>query len=65
MFIAIMPKFISDEFMEDRDDGTDLRFDFHQLADHDYSKSEPLKIWNWTKQSFSENQFAPLITKKT
>ena len=25
--------------MEDLDNGTDLRFDFHQLVDHDYSKS--------------------------
>ena len=36
---SIMPHFISDEFMEDKDNGTDLRFDFHELADGDYEKS--------------------------
>ena len=36
---TIMPQFISEEFMEDKENGTDLRFDFHQLVDHDYSKS--------------------------
>ena len=34
-----MPHFISTEFMEDKDNGTDALFDFHQLVDHDYSKS--------------------------
>ena len=36
---TFMPHFISTEFMEDKDNGTDTLFDFHQLADHDYSKS--------------------------
>ena len=31
--VHIMLQFISDEFMEDKNNGTDLRFDFHQLAD--------------------------------
>ena len=35
---TIMPQFVSDEFMEDQGNGTDLRFDY-QLVDHDYSKS--------------------------
>ena len=56
---TIMPQFISDEFMEDRDDGTDLRFDFHQLADHDYSKSgNHLRYGTEGSNLFLQNQFA-------
>ena len=36
---TLMPHFISTEYMEDKDNGTDALFDFHQLVDHDYSKS--------------------------
>ena len=36
---TLMPQFISTEYMEDKDNGTDALFDFHELADHDYSKS--------------------------
>jgi hypothetical protein len=36
---TFMPHFISTAFMEDKDNGTDALFDFHELADHDYSKS--------------------------
>ena len=64
---TIMPQFISDEFMEDRDDGTDLRFDFHQLADHDYSKSgNHLRYGTEGSNLFSYKINLPnLITKKT
>ena len=57
---TIMPQFISEEFMEDLDNGTDLRFDFHQLVDHDYSKSgNHLRYGTEGDDSFSlQNQFA-------
>ena len=57
---TIMPQFISDEFMEDKNNGTDLRFDFHQLADHDYSKSgNHLRYGTEGGNSFDlQNQFA-------
>ena len=57
---TIMPQFISDEFMEDQANGTDLRFDFHQLADHDYSKSgNHLRYGTEGDNSFNlQNQFA-------
>ena len=35
---TIMPNFISIDFMEDKDNGTDKLFDFHQLRDNDYCK---------------------------
>jgi len=57
---TIMPQFISEEFMEDKDNGTDLNFDFHQLVDHDYSKSgNHLKYGTEGNSSFAlQNQFA-------
>ncbi|MDC2965379.1 cadherin repeat domain-containing protein, partial [Gammaproteobacteria bacterium] len=57
---TIMPQFISDEFMEDKNNGTDLRFDFHQLVDHDYSKSgNHLRYGTEGNVSFNlQNQFA-------
>ena len=55
-----MPQFISEEFMEDLDNGTDLRFDFHQLVDADYSKSgDHLKYGTEGNSNFNlQNQFA-------
>ena len=57
---TIMPQFISEEFMEDKDNGTDLNFDFHQLVDHDYSKSgNHLRYGTEGNSSFAlQNQFA-------
>ena len=36
---TIMPNFISTDFMESKDNGTDANFDFHQLRDNDHCKS--------------------------
>ena len=57
---TIMPQFISEEFMEDKDNGTDELFDFHQLVDHDYSKSgSHLRYGTAGGNSFSlQNQYA-------
>ena len=35
---TIMPNFISTDFMESKDNGTDANFDFHQLRDDDHCK---------------------------
>ena len=36
---TIMPNFISTDFMESKDNGTDANFDFHQLRDNDFCKN--------------------------
>ena len=36
---TIMPNFISTDYMESKDNGTDANFDFHQLRDNDHCKS--------------------------
>ena len=35
---TIMPNFISTDFMESKNNGTDANFDFHQLRDDDHCK---------------------------
>jgi hypothetical protein len=36
---TIMPNFVSTDFMESKDNGTDSNFDFHQLRDDDHCKN--------------------------
>ena len=36
---TLMPHFISPDYMESKDNGTDANFDFHQLNDNDYCKT--------------------------
>ena len=36
---TIMPNFISTDYMESKDNGTDANFDFHQLRDDDHCKN--------------------------
>ena len=36
---TIMPSFISSDYMESQDNGTDANFDFHQLRDNDHCKT--------------------------
>ena len=37
---TIMPNFVSEDYMQDKSDGTDNYFDFHQLQDDDYCKGK-------------------------
>ena len=57
---TIMPHFISEAFMEDKDNGTDLRFDFHQLVDQDYAASGYHMVYGTSgSNSFAtQNQYA-------
>ena len=57
---TIMPHFISDAFMEDKDNGTDLRFDFHQLVDQDYAESGAHMVYgtNGSNSFATQNSFA-------
>ena len=57
---TIMPHFISEAFMEDKDNGTDLRFDFHQLVDQDYAASGYHMVYGTSGgNSFTtQNQYA-------
>ena len=57
---TIMPHFISEAFMEDKDNGTDLRFDFHQLVDEDYVESGAHMIYgtNGSNSFATQNPFA-------
>ena len=53
--------------MEDKDNGTDLRFDFHQLVDQDYLSQAHHMIYgtNGSNSFATQNSFANSIAKQT
>ena len=61
---TLMPHFLSSDFMEDKDDGTDANFDFHQLVDEDYGKGNTSQITYSTSGGLSfDNQDSFALSK--
>ena len=59
-----MPNFISSDYMESKDNGTDANFDFHQLRDNDYCKTNiSCIVYNTDGNSYFISQDGSDITK--